>query len=84
MNGLLGWTLRIFGAFLWIFMVVMFKNENPGWVSDVARFWFYTLTSLGGLACFLGAGAILGNKSKDSVGIDIGVDVIVPLNHDDN
>lgn len=83
MNGLFGWTLRIFGAFLWLFMVVMFKNENPGWVSDGAQFCFYTVTSLGGLACFLGAGALLDNKFKDS-GTGIAVGVIVPLDHDDN
>jgi len=81
MNQMLGWCLRIIGAFLWIGLIVMFKNDNPGWTSDSARFWFYAITSLGGLACFGGAQALLGTSPTQTT---VSVGVIVPLDRDDS
>lgn len=81
MKQLLGWTLRIIGALLWLGLIVMFKNDNPGWTSDAARFWFYAVTSIGGLACFGIAQALLGEVLKQT-GISVGV--IVPLDRDDS
>lgn len=81
MNNLLGWTLRIIGAILWLFMFVMFKNSNPGWVSDAARIGFYTITSLGGLACFATAHFLLGSSPKTS-GVVVGV--VLPSDNNDD
>lgn len=79
MNVLLGWMLRIFGAFLWLSLFFMWKDPNPGWVSDAARFFFYAITSLGGLACFGGAECLLSGDSSDP---KVSVGVIVPLDRD--
>ena len=81
MKQLLGWSLRIVGVILWIFLIVMFKNDNPGWTSDAARFWFYAVTSLGGLACFGGAQAMLGDTPPKVV---VAVGVIVPADREDS
>lgn len=79
MKVLLGWVLRIFGAFLWLSLFFMFKDPNPGWVSDASRFFFYAITSLGGLACFGGAEFLLAGDPSE---VKVSVGVIVPLDHD--
>jgi len=81
MNHLVGWSLRIVGGLLWIVLLAIFKNDNPGWTSDAARFWFYATTSLGGVACFGGAQAMLREDPKQ---IDVSVGVIVPLDREDS
>jgi hypothetical protein len=59
----------------------MFKDDNPGWTSDAARFWFYALTSCGGLVCFGVAQALMG---ANPTSVEVSVGVVVPLDSDDS